>query len=93
MLLVRDAKPNASHYGLAALHHSGHVKKLITQNVDGLHGRAGFPTDALLELHGTLFVSSHVFKRFADIDTVELNRDLIRPTECSMSKETQHRSG
>jgi NAD-dependent SIR2 family protein deacetylase len=60
--IVRDAKPNASHYGLVALHHSGFVETLITQNVDGLHPRAGFPKDAMVELHGTLFVS-----RYGDI--------------------------
>ncbi|KAG8832198.1 hypothetical protein FRC18_005408 [Serendipita sp. 400] len=53
---VRAARPNVSHYSLTALHHHGFVHKLITQNVDGLHSRSGFPMEDLLELHGTLFV-------------------------------------
>lgn len=53
---VRDAKPNASHYGLSLLQRHGKVGTIITQNVDGLHLRAGAPKKAVVELHGTLFV-------------------------------------
>ncbi|PVF93922.1 DHS-like NAD/FAD-binding domain-containing protein [Serendipita vermifera] len=53
---VRDARPNMSHYALATLHRHGFVNTVITQNVDGLHGRAGLAKEALLELHGTLFI-------------------------------------
>ncbi len=45
------AVPNTGHEALAALAAAGFVKLLITQNVDGLHQRAG--SDAV-ELHGTL---------------------------------------
>lgn len=43
-------QPNAAHYGVASLEASGVVKELITQNVDGLHQRAG--SQDVLELHG-----------------------------------------
>jgi NAD+-dependent protein deacetylase sirtuin 4 len=53
---VRDAKPNAGHYSLSLLQHYGHLRSIITQNVDGLHLRSGARKDATVELHGTLFV-------------------------------------
>jgi NAD-dependent deacetylase len=47
------AEPNRGHRALAALQRSGHVATLMTQNIDGLHQRAG-STD-VLELHGTIW--------------------------------------
>ena len=44
--------PNDGHLALAALAQAGYLHQLITQNVDGLHQRAG--SSAVLELHGTL---------------------------------------
>lgn len=46
------AAPNVGHQALAELERSGLVHTVITQNVDGLHRRAG--TRALVELHGSL---------------------------------------
>ena len=49
-----EARPNAAHAGLAALEAGGHLKTVITQNVDGLHQMAG-STD-VIEFHGTFAV-------------------------------------
>ena len=64
---VRDAMPNTSHTAIAAGMHGSIFKRLITQNVDGLHVKALRPFwDALkignriLELHGTLFVRKYL---------------------------------
>jgi NAD-dependent SIR2 family protein deacetylase len=46
------ASPNDIHHGLAALQGDGWVSALITQNVDGLHQRAGSPD--VIDLHGRL---------------------------------------
>jgi len=46
------AKPNAGHLGLANLAREGRLLALITQNIDGLHQRAGLPTEQLVEIHG-----------------------------------------
>lgn len=46
------AQPNSGHLALAALARAGHIQQVITQNVDGLHQRAG--SEAVIELHGTL---------------------------------------
>jgi NAD-dependent SIR2 family protein deacetylase len=49
---IDRAQPNAAHRALAGLERTGRVLGLITQNVDGLHGRAG--SRDVLELHGNL---------------------------------------
>ncbi|MEG0179992.1 MAG: Sir2 family NAD-dependent protein deacetylase, partial [Oscillospiraceae bacterium] len=40
-MLYKDAKPNAAHMALAALEKSGKLTAVITQNIDGLHQKAG----------------------------------------------------
>lgn len=47
---MRGIEPNAGHRAIAALEQVGSINGVITQNVDGLHGRAG--TVNLAELHG-----------------------------------------
>jgi NAD-dependent deacetylase len=49
-----DARPNAAHEALARLDRSGVAVRVITQNIDGLHQRAGLPARKVLELHGTM---------------------------------------
>jgi NAD-dependent deacetylase len=49
-----SAEPNAAHRALARLAGSKVATTVITQNIDGLHQRAGTPPDRLLELHGTI---------------------------------------
>ena len=49
---LSEAKPNAGHFAIAELERLGHVRSVLTQNVDGLHRAAG--SRELLELHGTL---------------------------------------
>ena len=44
------ARPNRAHTALAALERAGFVACLVTQNVDGLHARAG--TGSVIDLHG-----------------------------------------
>ena len=49
---ISSARPNAAHAALAELEHSGHVRLLITQNVDNLHRMAG--SRKVIDLHGVL---------------------------------------
>jgi NAD-dependent SIR2 family protein deacetylase len=49
---VRDAAPNAAHRALARLEDSGRVRAVVTQNVDGLHQKAG--SRRVVDLHGRL---------------------------------------
>jgi NAD-dependent SIR2 family protein deacetylase len=50
--VVAQARPNAAHVALARLEAAGHVDTLVTQNVDGLHQRAG--SRDVIELHGSI---------------------------------------
>ena len=51
-MLALDAEPNAAHLKLAQLEEAGKVRAVITQNIDGLHQKAG--SREVLELHGSV---------------------------------------
>jgi NAD-dependent deacetylase len=48
-----DAKPNATHEAVVQLERAGQLAMVATQNIDGLHARAGTSAGRLIELHGT----------------------------------------
>ena len=50
--VLGEAQPNDGHRALAELEERGFVQAVVTQNVDGLHARAG--TRTLVEVHGSL---------------------------------------
>jgi NAD-dependent deacetylase len=50
---LRDSQPNAGHLALAQLQSAGRLSHVITQNIDGLHQRAGSDPGRTIELHGT----------------------------------------
>ncbi len=45
-------QPNAAHYKLAQLEQAGRLRAVVTQNIDGLHQKAG--SKHVLELHGSV---------------------------------------
>src|SRR2546430_13606357 len=49
----RAAQPNAAHAAIVQLERAGKLLALVTQNIDGLHARAGTSAARLIELHGT----------------------------------------
>ena len=51
-MLCLDAEPNAAHKKLAELESAGKLKAVVTQNIDGLHQKAG--SKKVLELHGSV---------------------------------------
>lgn len=50
---LRDTAPNAGHLALTRLFEAGLLTHVITQNIDGLHQKAGMPDDRVIELHGS----------------------------------------
>ncbi len=51
-MLFPDAEPNRAHLALAKLEAEGRLKAVVTQNIDGLHQKAG--SKEVLELHGSV---------------------------------------
>ena len=51
--MVDLVEPNPAHYAIAELDKLGKLDCVITQNVDGLHQKAGVPEEKVIELHGT----------------------------------------
>jgi NAD-dependent deacetylase len=49
-----SAKPNAGHLALAELERRGKLHALVTQNIDGLHARAGNSPQKIVEVHGNV---------------------------------------
>ena len=51
---VWAAKPNGGHLAIARLEKRGRLRALITQNIDGLHQKAGNSPERVIEVHGTM---------------------------------------
>lgn len=67
--------PPPSRQVLLALHATGKLKYLVSQNVDGIHRRSGFPPAALAELHGNCFLErcpscGALYERDFEVETV-----------------------
>jgi NAD-dependent deacetylase len=50
--MLAQAQPNAAHLAIAELERMGKLDCVITQNVDGLHQKAGSSAEKVIELHG-----------------------------------------
>ena len=48
------AQPNAGHKAIVELERRGQLHALITQNIDGLHQKAGTSPERVIEVHGTM---------------------------------------
>ena len=68
-LVFSDAEPNPAHLKLAELEKKGKLNTVITQNIDGLHQKAGSST--VLELHGS------IHRNYCQICNKEYSLDFI----------------
>ncbi|MGF7141591.1 NAD-dependent deacetylase [Anaerotaenia torta] len=68
-MLYQDVKPNITHIKLAELEKEGKLAGIITQNIDGLHQKAG--SSKVMELHGSVH-RNHCMdcNRFYDMDDI-----------------------
>ena len=72
-MLCTDAMPNAAHLKFAQLEQAGKLRAVITQNIDGLHQKAG--SKNVLELHGSV-LRNYCRKcgKFYGVETVQESR-------------------
>lgn len=68
-LIYTDARPNKAHRALARLEAQGKLKAIVTQNIDGLHQKAG--NKKVYELHGST-LRNYCMKchQFYDLDYI-----------------------
>ena len=68
-LIYTEADPNRAHKALAALEQQGKLKAVVTQNIDGLHQKAG--SKNVFELHGSV-LRNYCMKcgQFHDLDYI-----------------------
>ena len=78
-MLYLDAKPNKAHLALAELERRGKLKAVITQNIDGLHQKAG--SREVLELHGSV-LRNHCTRcgKFYGVERIAESRGIPRCT-------------
>lgn len=78
--VVDRAAPNAGHVNLARLEEAGKLSSVITQNVDGLHQKAG--SRDVIEFHGT-FAVQRCMKCHRTIPTEKVSLEILPPRcEC-----------
>ncbi|HOP55638.1 MAG TPA: NAD-dependent protein deacylase [bacterium] len=82
-IVHRDAEPNPCHLALAKLEEIGKLKTIITQNIDGLHQRAG--SRNVLELHGTIHKNYCLScGKFFDLNYILDSKELVpKCDECN----------
>ncbi len=73
-ILVEGVEPNITHKKLAELEASGKLKAVITQNIDGLHQKAG--SKRVYEVHGTV-MKNHCVRCGAFYDENDVKRLII----------------
>ena len=76
-MLWPDACPNAAHKKLVELEEAGKLSAIVTQNIDGLHQKAG--SKKVLELHGSV-LRNYCTRcgKFYDLDTMLHTEDIPR---------------
>lgn len=81
-MLELDIEPNAAHKKLAELERAGKLKAVVTQNIDGLHQKAG--SKIVYELHGTVH-KNYCMKcgKFFDARYVKAAEKIPYCNECS----------
>lgn len=56
--IMKDAVPNKAHLAIKTIQDMGKLLAIVTQNIDGLHHKAGNSPDKIIEIHGTVYTVS-----------------------------------
>lgn len=79
-MIFADAQPNKAHLKLAELEQAGKLKAVITQNIDGLHQKAG--SKNVIELHGSVLRNyCERCRKFYDVDYI-VKSDSVPKCSC-----------
>lgn len=80
-LICTDAEPNPAHLKLAELEKAGKLSAVVTQNIDGLHQKAGSKT--VFELHGST-LRNYCTKcgEFFDVDYIAVSNGVPKCDKC-----------
>ena len=77
-MLVTDIEPNRAHLALAKLEQQGKLSGVVTQNIDGLHQKAG--SQQVFELHGSVHRNyCQRCKKFFSAEDLQKTAGLIKP--------------
>ncbi|WP_415713310.1 SIR2 family NAD-dependent protein deacylase [Maridesulfovibrio sp.] len=77
--MLKNAEPNAGHMGLAELEKCDHIQGVITQNIDGLHQRAGSVN--VIEFHGNCS-EFYCMECFSPYPAEQIHKDMELPVRC-----------
>jgi len=79
-----DAEPNPAHRAVVDLWRTGRMIGCVTQNIDGLHQKAGVPEDKVFELHGNMqwAVCLSCRSRFPMPEVLQRIRDGVEVPDC-----------
>ena len=88
-LTIAPAQPNPGHYAIAELEKMGKLHGVVTQNVDGLHQKAGVSENMVFQLHGDLSHASCLScnTRYPMEKIVEWMKEDIDEPECGQCKD------
>ena len=80
-MIYEDTEPNITHLKLVELENTGKLKAVVTQNIDGLHQRAG--SKNVLELHGSVYRNYCMkCRQFYTIDKI-MEAEEVPTCECA----------
>src|SRR5215813_6362270 len=77
---MADAQPNPAHLSITAFWRAGMISGVVTQNIDGLHQKAGLPAENVIELHGNAHAVGCLVCG-ARFDRLEIHRRVLEGDE------------
>jgi NAD-dependent SIR2 family protein deacetylase len=84
--MIDRSKPCQSHYLAYHLYKLGKLKRVYTQNIDGLYQKAGLPGDKIIEFHGSIKLENVVLygNQIDKRILLEVEKDFIQETDIDM---------